>query len=131
MTGAGYDPMSGFTAELDAAVTRARRVAAESRETSARFRRETRQLADRTRAGEVRPRSETDLTAEHLRRAATGFRADHGLPVESLPSGQELLVQPAPPEPVTPSAPRMTPPVRRNPCPDDDDEDFSQERIMF
>ena len=91
------DPMAGFNAELDAAVARARRVAAETRETSARFRRETRQLAERTRAGAVRPKSETDLTTEHLRRAATGFRADHGLPVESLPDGRELLTQsPAP-----------------------------------
>ncbi len=112
--------MTGFTAELDAVVARARRVAEESREISAKFRGETRQLADRTRAGEVRPTSETDLTAEHLRRAATGFRADNGLPVESLPAGNELLVQQAP-----------TPPIRRNPYPDDDDEDFSQERIMF
>lgn len=134
MTGAGYDPMANFSAELDAAVTRARRVAAESREKSAKFREQTRQLADRTRAGEVRPKSETDLTAEHLRRAATGFRADNGLPVESLPSGHELLVQPTPeqaPAPVTPGASRTTPPSRRNPYPDDDDEDFSQERIMF
>jgi hypothetical protein len=134
MNGAGYDSLAGFSAELDAAVARARRVAAESRETSARFRRETRQLADRTRAGAVRPASETDLTAEHLRRAATGFRADNGLPVASLPSGPELLGQttngPTPP-PVTASGPRFTPPGRRNPYPDDDDEDFSQERIMF
>lgn len=134
MNGAGYDPLAGFSAELDAAVARARRVAAESRETSARFRGETRQLADRTRAGAVRPASETDLTAEHLRRAATGFRADNGLPVESLPTGPELLGQtttaPTPP-PITASGPKTTPPGRRNPYPDDDDEDFSQERIMF
>jgi hypothetical protein len=134
MNGAGYDPMANFGAELDAAVARARRVAAESRETSAKFRRETRQLADRTRAGAVRPTSETDLTAEHLRRAATGFRADNGLPVEALPAGRELLVQPpapATPPSITASGPRITPPGRRNPYPDDDDEDFSQERIMF
>ncbi|HEY4021594.1 MAG TPA: hypothetical protein VGM75_23095 [Pseudonocardiaceae bacterium] len=130
MTGAGGDPMAGFGAELDAAVARARRVAAESRETSAKFRRETRQLAAGMRAGAVRPTSETDLTAEHLRRAATGFRTDNGLPVESLPSGSELLVQ-SKPEPVTPSGSRTTPSGRRNPYPDDDDEDFSQERIMF
>jgi hypothetical protein len=130
------DPMAGFSAELDAAVARARRVAAETRETSAKFRRDTRQLAERTRAGAVRPKSEADLTTEHLRRAATGFRADHGLPVESLPAGRELLTQspptqPPPTGPVTPSGSRITPPGRRNPYPDDDDEDFSQERIMF
>ncbi|HEX3784640.1 MAG TPA: hypothetical protein VHX38_33685 [Pseudonocardiaceae bacterium] len=142
MTGAqgfnavGSDAMANFSADLDAAVARARRVAAESRETTAKFRRETRQLVERTKAGGVRPTSEADLTAEHLRRAATGFRADHGLPVEALPSGHELLVQSAPPvaaepPPVTPSASRITGPGRRNPHPDDDDEDFSQERIMF
>ena len=124
------EPMAGFHAELDAAVARARRVAAQSRETSAKFRRETRQLAERTRAGAVRPTSESDLTAEHLRRAATGFRADHGLPVESLPAGRDLLSQPTTP-PVTASGSKITPPGRRNPCPDDDDEDLSQERIMF
>jgi hypothetical protein len=93
------EPMAGFHAELDAAVARARRVAAESRETSAKFRRETPQLAERTRAGAVRPTSESDLTAEHLRRAATGFRSDNGLPVESLPAGHDLLSQPAAPPP--------------------------------
>ncbi|HJP78849.1 MAG TPA: hypothetical protein VJ914_31540 [Pseudonocardiaceae bacterium] len=128
------EPMAGFHAELDAAVARARRVAAQSRETSAKFRRETRQLAERTRAGAVRPTSESDLTAEHLRRAATGFRSDNGLPVESLPAGRDLLSQPTTPPPappVTPSGPRATPSGRRNPYPDDDDEDFSQERIMY
>jgi hypothetical protein len=130
MIGASYDASASFGAELDAAVARARRVAAESREASAKFRRATRQLAERTRAGAVRPTSESDLTAEHLRRAANGFRADNGLPVEELPAGHELLVQPPTP-PVTPSVGRTTPPGRRNPYPDDDDEDFSQERIMF
>jgi hypothetical protein len=130
------DPMAGFRAELDAAVARARRVAAETRETSAKFRRETRQLAERTRAGAVRPKSESDLTAAHLRRAATGFRTDHGLLVESLPAGPELLTQSPPAQPpaappITPSGSRNTPPVRRSPYPNDDDEDFSQARIMF
>lgn len=127
--------LAGFTeffAELDAAVVRARRAAAEARETSAKFRRETRRLADAvtTRTAEVRPGNITD---ERLRRTATGFRTDHGLPVRELPSGHELLAPPAPQGPVlaTPRPQRTTGSGRRIPPPSDDDEDFSQERIMW
>jgi len=125
---------SGFTeffTELDAAVVRARHAAAEARETSAKFRRETRRLGDEVaaRTAEVRP---DNITDERLRRAATGFRTDHGLPVRELPSGHELLAPPTPqgPVPATPRPQRTTGSGRRFPPPSDDDEDFSQERIM-
>ncbi|HWC83908.1 MAG TPA: hypothetical protein VG756_28450 [Pseudonocardiaceae bacterium] len=144
MTGPGFsDVLTQFSAELDAAVVRARRVSAEARETSAKFRRETRQMADKVRGGGVRV-TPGELTDDRLRRAASGFRADHGLPVDKLPEGAELLRPAAPqrPEqqvtsanqpfgaPATPGAPRTTPPSRRVPPPSDDDEDFSQARIM-
>jgi hypothetical protein len=130
---------TGFTefyAELDAAVdaalAQARRAAAEARETSAKFRRETRQLADdvATRTADARP---DNLTDERLRRTATGFRTDHGLPVRDLPSGHELLAPPTPAtaEPDTPRPQRTTGSSRRFAPPSDDDEDFSQERIMW
>lgn len=128
---AGSTGFTEFFAELDAAVVRARRAAAEARETSAKFRRETRKLADdvAARTADARP---DDLTDERLRRTATGFRTDHGLPVRDLPSGQELLAPPSPArtEPATPRPQRTTGSSRRIPPPGDDDEDFSQERIM-
>lgn len=118
------DAMRQFDNELDAAVVRARRVAANARETSAKFRRETRELAEgvKARTGQVRP---DELTDPSLRRTATGFRTDHGLPVPDLPDAHELLAQPTTPGPL-----RTTGSGRRTPQPSDDDEDFSQEQIM-
>jgi hypothetical protein len=119
------DAMRQFDNELDAAVVRARRAAAGARETSAKFRRETRELADgvKARTGQVHP---DELTDPGLRRTAGGFRTDHGLPVRDLPDGHELL-----PEPTTPGPLRTTGSGRRTPRPSDDDEDFSQEQIMW
>lgn len=51
MTDPGFTAaFQAFNTEVDAAVVRARRVAAEARETSAKFRRETRQLAQQVKA---------------------------------------------------------------------------------
>jgi septal ring factor EnvC (AmiA/AmiB activator) len=112
------DAIGRFDAQLDAAVVRARHAAATARETGAAFRRETRQLAERVKTGTAAADQTTD---DGLRRAAAGFRADHGLPVEQLP-------------PVDPAAARgpLRTPGRGRPKahPGDDDEDFSQERIM-
>ncbi|HEX4724029.1 MAG TPA: hypothetical protein VH333_16040 [Pseudonocardiaceae bacterium] len=116
-----------FNATLDAAMVRARRVAAEARETSAKFRRETGQLAAglRSRTSQVTP---AELTDDSLRRTATGFRTDNGLPLLDVPAGHELLAVPEPP--ATPGPLRTTGSRRRIPPPSDDDEDFSQEQIM-
>jgi hypothetical protein len=122
------EAMRGFTAELDAAVVKARRVAATARETSAKFRRETRQLAEGVRAGTARADQHTD---DRMRRTATGFRTDNGLPVQDLPATGEPFQPPTPPvPPTTPGPLRVTGSGRRIPPPSDDDEDFSQERIM-
>jgi hypothetical protein len=144
MTGpSGFaDAVDRFSADLDSAVVRARRVAAEARETSAKFRKQTSQLADQVKTGSGKVKPE-DLTDDRLRRTATGFRADHGLAVRELPAGQELLrrsdaaTAAKPGESAAPigSAPtpgplRTTGSGRRVPPPSDDDEDFSQERIM-
>jgi hypothetical protein len=125
------DAMRQFSTELDAAVVRARRVAAEARETSARFRGQTRQLAARVKAGTL-PVSPDGLTDERLRRAATGFRDDNGLPVDDLPRGAELVARAAAePRPVTtPSPVRTARSGRAVARPGDDDEDFSQQQIM-
>jgi len=131
MTGPGFsEAFSRFSADLDAAVVRARKVAAEARETSAKFRRDTRALADKVRTGGSRA-TPAELTDDRLRRAASGFRADHGLPVEKLPDGRQL-VQPPPAQlpAAAPSASRPAAAGRRVPPPGDDDEDFSQARIM-
>lgn len=116
-----------FNATLDAAMVRARRVATEARETSAKFRRETHQLAAglRTRTTAVSP---SELTDDRQRRTATGFRTDNGLPLLDVPAAHELLAPPEPP--ATPGPLRTTGSRRRIPPPSDDDEDFSQEQIM-
>jgi hypothetical protein len=135
MTGPGFtDALARFSADVDSALVRVRRIAADASQTSARFRRETRQLADQLRTGQRRA-NPGELTDDRLRRAASGFRADNGLPVDRLPEGRELLEPPVsrahgPVTPATPGAVRTTPLGRRVPPPSDDDEDFSQERIM-
>ncbi|HEX5405878.1 MAG TPA: hypothetical protein VFX16_26680 [Pseudonocardiaceae bacterium] len=114
------DAVHQFTSELDAAVVRARRVAAAARETSAKFRRETRQLAEQVKAGKTSASPE-QRTDERMLRTAGGFRADNGLPVRDLP---------VPEQPTTQGPIRTTGSGRSIPRPSDDDEDFSQEQIM-
>jgi hypothetical protein len=154
MTGPqGFTEVYGrFSAELDSAVARAKRVGAQAREASERFRRQTAELA---KSGPGRPAAPgsargsggalagsapgSAATPEALRRAATGFRTDHGLPVREQPkppaAETPVTPQPDPSAPVPPSAGVLTnrwepaPPRRIAPS-DDDDEDFSQERIL-
>jgi hypothetical protein len=111
------DAVHRFDSELDAAVVRARRIASEARETSAKFRRETRQLAEQVKAGTA----SGGRTDDRLLRTASGFRTDNGLPVRDLPV----------PEPAATPSPLRTTGSRRPIAPSsDDDEDFSQEQIM-
>jgi len=119
------DAMSRFRAEVDAAVARGSRAASEARARSAATKGQTRELVGKVRARETRPEP-ADLTSPGLRRAAASFRGDEGLPVDRLPEGTELLA-PA----TTPSAPKPPAAAVRRPLPSDDDEDFSQEGIMF
>jgi hypothetical protein len=121
------DAMSQFRSEVDSAVARGSRAASEARARSAATKGQTRALVGKVRAREARPEP-SDLTASGLRRAAASFRSDEGLPVDRLPEGTELL---APSGPTTPSAPKPPPAAVRRPRPSDDDEDFSQEGIMF
>jgi hypothetical protein len=72
MTDPGFAAaFQAFDTEVDAAVVRARRVAAEARETSAKFRRETRQLAEHVKA-DAAPRPEPVTTPSPFR--TTGSR---------------------------------------------------------
>lgn len=121
------DAMSQFRSEVDDAVARGSRAAGEARARSAATRGQTRELVSKVRARQERPQP-ADLTSPGMRRAATSFRADEGLPVDRLPEGTELL---APIGSTTPSAPKPPALASRRPLPSDDDEDFSQEGIMF
>ncbi|EWM15589.1 hypothetical protein [Kutzneria sp. 744] len=121
------DAMSQFRSDVDSAVARGSRAAGEARARSAATRGQTRELVGRVRARQAQPQP-ADLTSPGLRRAAASFRADEGLPVDRLPEGTELL---APMTATTPSAPKPPAVAGRRPRPSDDDEDFSQEGIMF
>lgn len=121
------DAMSQFRSEVDAAVARGSRAAAEARARSAATKGKTRELVGKVRARQEQPQP-ADLTSPGLRRAATSFRSDEGLPVDRLPEGTELL---APIGSTTPSAPKPPAMGIRRPRPSDDDEDFSQEGIMY
>jgi hypothetical protein len=114
MTGFG-EVFARFDAELDAAVSRARRVSAEARAESARFRERTAKLTESVRDRSLNATPD-ELTSEQLREQATKFRDEHGLPVEALPSAAELAREGLVREPAPPAG--------------DDDEDFSQERIL-
>ncbi len=130
-----------FRSDLDAAVTRGRRAAAAAGAKDADRRDRNRELADRARAREVKPEQHVPTSGD-VQRVATGFRAHRGLPVEQLPSGEELLTpresqmrtdanaNSAPP--VTPLGSRaVAGPSGRMPPETDDDEDFSQARILY
>jgi hypothetical protein len=136
------DAVRTYTGELDAAVVRARRVAADARETSAKFRRETRELAEQVRSGTAKPQP-GQLTDDRMRRTATGFRTDNGLPVRELPDIKPEAPPAAPTSTVSPSTmPSPTVPAatqspfrttgsgRASAARDADDEDFSQDQIM-
>jgi hypothetical protein len=136
------DAVRTYTGELDAAVVRARRVAADARETSAKFRRETRELAEQVRSGTAKAQP-GQLTDDRMRRTATGFRTDNGLPVRALPDVKPETARPVPSSAVsTPTGPASTVPAatqspfrttgsgRASASRDADDEDFSQDQIM-
>ena len=131
------DAVRTYTGELDAAVVRARRVAADARETSAKFRRETRELAEQVRSGTAKPQP-GQLTDDRMRRTATGFRTDNGLPVRALPGVKPETARPVPsstgPASTVPAATqspfRTTGSGRASASRDADDEDFSQDQIM-
>jgi hypothetical protein len=106
-----------FIAEVDTALTRARRAAREARATSEQFRRSTGELGAQAKTGKLRGvrRGDVTPTAEEARAQAVEFRAANGLPVEELPGADALIARL--PEPAQE-------PAREN-------EDFSQHRVLF
>ncbi len=98
------------------AVTYARQVARTAKARHERRRGENAELAKHFGKGRLAG-TETAPTPGALRDAAKRFRAGTGLPVPALPPAAELV--PLRPEPVA-----------RRPRVGDDDEDFSQSRIM-
>ncbi|MEV7555143.1 hypothetical protein AB0N89_36470 [Amycolatopsis sp. NPDC089917] len=98
------------------AVTYARQVARTAKARYERRRGENAELAKQFGKGRLAG-GETAPTPSVLRNAAKRFRAGAGLPVPALPAAADLV--PFRPEPVA-----------RRPRVGDDDEDFSQSRIM-
>jgi hypothetical protein len=107
-----------FKTEVEAALTRARRAAAEAKAQSADFRRSTDDLANQARTGRLRSRrSQVQPTSAQAREDAEKFRHANDLPVEQLPDADELTRRPSPPA--------EAPPPQR------DDEDFSQRQLLI
>lgn len=105
-----------FSAEVAAALTRARRAASEAKAQSTEFRKATSELAEQAKTGRLRGvhRDQVVPTGEAARADAAKFRNDNGLPVEELPAAGALIARLPEPEP--------------EPVPDDDD--FSQHVVM-
>lgn len=108
-----------FIAEVDTALTRARRATREARAVSEEFRRSTGELGAQAKTGKLRGvrRGEVTPTSPESRAEAVEFRTANGLPVEELPDADALIARlPAPaPDPE---------PVREQ-------DDFSQHRVLF
>ncbi|GLY52274.1 hypothetical protein [Lentzea sp. NBRC 102530] len=123
--------LARFRAEVGAAVTRARRASGEIGERNAKLRERTRDLAAQARERKVEPGSR--VTPADVREAATGFRSDRGLAVEQVPEAAELTA-PRPVEtekPATLGSTAVAGPSGQLPRVSDDDEDFSQSRILY
>jgi hypothetical protein len=150
-----------FSTEVDHALTRARRAAGEARAQSAEFRRRTEELAGQAKKGKLRGvrAGEVAATSAEARAQAAEFRGANGLPVDELPDADALIARlpaPAPervaenedfsqhqvlydiddaaqeadfPEPGENAGIDSPEPVP--PRPSDDDEDFSQQRILM
>ena len=106
-----------FIAEVDTALTRARRAAREARATSEEFRRDTGELGAQAKTGKLRGfrRGDVTPTTPESRAEAVEFRTANGLPVEDLPDADTLTAR----------LPAQAPePVREQ-------EDFSQHNVLF
>jgi hypothetical protein len=122
--------LSRFRAEVGAAVTRARRASGEIGERNAKLRERTRDLARQARERHAEPGAQA--TPADVREAATGFRTDRGLPVEQVPEAELTAPAPVETQPVaTLGSAAVAGPSGQLPRVSDDDEDFSQSRILY
>lgn len=106
-----------FSAEVDTALTRARRAAREAKALSAEFRRSTGELAAQAKSGKLRGvrRGQVAPTSTEPRTDAVEFRTANGLAVEELPDAEKLMARLPAPEP----------------APSTENEDFSQHQVLF
>ncbi|MET9228744.1 hypothetical protein [Lentzea sp. NPDC003310] len=122
--------LARFRAEVGAAVTRARRASGEIGERNAKLRERTRDLAERAREHRAEPGGQA--TPTDVREAAAGFRTDRGLAVEQVPEPVAVVVPvPVETEPVALGSTAVAGPSGQLPRVSDDDEDFSQSRILY
>jgi hypothetical protein len=126
--------LTQFRAEVGNAVTRARRAAGEIGERNAKLRERTRELAQQAR--ERRTERTAAATPGDVVEAAKGFRAERGLPVERTPDAAELTAPASQPVPepearATLGSTAVAGPSGQLPRAGDDDEDFSQSRILY
>jgi hypothetical protein len=119
--------LARFRAEVGAAVTRARRASGEIGERNAKLRERTRDLAARAR--ERGPEPGARATPPDVREASRGFRADRGLAVEQVPDAAAPVPVETPPATLGSAA--VAGPSGQLPRVSDDDEDFSQSRILY
>jgi hypothetical protein len=149
-----------FTAEVEQALTRARRAAGEAAAVAADFRRRNEELSGQAKSGKLRGlrRGEVAPTSQQARADAVRFRTDNGLPVADLPTAEQLMArlpnrEPAPP-PRTENddfsqpqvlfdvagempgqsreqQPEISAPDRKATRPSDTEDDFSQQRILM
>jgi hypothetical protein len=138
-----------FSAEVDHALTRARRAAREAKAESADFRKRTEELSGQAKAGKLRGlrRGQVAPTTPAAREDATAFRVENGLPVDELPGADALIArlpnrapvptvdvdehtpEPAQVESVTEDL--IDSPEQVDTRASDGDEDFSQQRILL
>ncbi len=106
-----------FVAEVDSALTRARRAAREARATSEEFRRGTGELGAQAKTGKLRGvrRGDVRPTTPEARAQAVEFRTANGFPVEELPGADALIAR------LPGREPERVP----------EQEDFSQHRVLF
>ncbi|SDN78951.1 hypothetical protein [Lentzea jiangxiensis] len=123
--------LARFRSEVSAAVTRSRRASGEIGERNAKLRERTRELAERARGG--RSATGAAVTPADVREAATGFRSGRGLAVEQVPEVAEPAAHaPVETEPAAAlGSSAVAGPSGQLPRASDDDEDFSQSRILY
>lgn len=111
-----------FSAEVDAALTRARRAAREARAESADFRKRTEELAAQARTGKLRGvrRDQVAPTKPAGHADAAKFRVDNDLTVAELPDADELIGRLPNREPAAPPVAEVV-----------DNDDFSQHQVLF
>lgn len=107
-----------FSAEVERALTRARRAARDARAESSDFRRRTDELSAQAKTGKLKGlrRSDVAPTDPAAHAEATKFRADNGLPVADVPTADELIAGL---------------PGRERPPRTPENDDFSQHQVLF